>query len=134
MGHLVMSTGDMPFLLGDLNLLAGDYRESGTKGKIVAVFHGDAGYLVLNDKAYNADRHILNDERYNSGRHAKSRNPYAELMAGLMNQDVQIELCGATAKANHWGNADLLPGVKVNTDAMARVTQLEQEGYTLIYE
>ena len=54
--------------------------------------------------------------------------------AGLMEQGVQIELCGATAKANHWGNADLLPGVKVNTDAMARVTELEQKGFTLIYQ
>ena len=42
--------------------------------------------------------------------------------------------CGATAAANHWINKDLLPGVKVNTNAMVRVTQLEQDGYTLIYE
>jgi len=32
MGHLVMSTGDMPFLLGDLNLLATDYKKWGTTG------------------------------------------------------------------------------------------------------
>jgi intracellular sulfur oxidation DsrE/DsrF family protein len=121
-GQLVFGPGDMPFLLGDLNLLAGDYRQWGTKGEIVAVFHGDAAYLVLNDTAYNADRHV------------KSGNPYAELIAGLMNQGVQIELCGATAAANHWVNSDLLPGVKVNTNAMVRVTQLEEEGYTLIYE
>jgi intracellular sulfur oxidation DsrE/DsrF family protein len=133
-GHLVFAPGDMPFLLGDLNLLASDYKEWGTKGTIVAVFHGDAAYLVLNDKAYNADRHVLSDDRYNAGGRAKSGNPYAELMAGLMKQGVQIELCGATAKANHWGNADLLPGVKVDTNAMVRVTQLEQEGYKLIYE
>ena len=64
----------------------------------------------------------------------KSGNPYAELIGELMKQGVEIELCGATDKANHWGNADLLPGVKVNTDAMVRITQLEQQGYTLIYE
>jgi intracellular sulfur oxidation DsrE/DsrF family protein len=51
-----------------------------------------------------------------------------------MEQGVKIELCGATAAANHWGNADLIPGVKVNTNAMVRVTQLEQDGFTLIYE
>ena len=51
-----------------------------------------------------------------------------------MEQGIQIELCGATAVANHWTNKDLLPGVKVNTNAMVRVTQLEQQGYTLIYE
>ena len=134
MGHLVMSTGDMPFLLGDLNIMAVHYREWGTKGKIVAVFHGDAAYLVLNDNAYNADRRILNNESYNAGQHVKTGNPYAQLMAKLMNEGVQIELCGATAKANHWGNADLISGVKVDTDAMVRVTQLEQQGYTLIYE
>jgi intracellular sulfur oxidation DsrE/DsrF family protein len=124
----------MPYLLGDLNLLASDLKKWGINGKIVAVFHGDAAYLVLNDKAYNTDRRILSHDRYNVGQHAKAGNPYGELMVGLMNQGVQIELCGATAKANHWGNADLIPGVKVNTNAMVRVTQLEQEGYTLIYE
>ena len=51
-----------------------------------------------------------------------------------MKQGVQIELCGATAKAHHWVNADLLPGVMVNTDAMVRVTQLVQEGYVQIKE
>jgi DsrE/DsrF-like family len=61
-------------------------------------------------------------------------NPYGKLLAGLMEQGVQIELCGATAAANHWGNADLIPGVKINTNAMVRVTQLEQDGLTLIYE
>jgi hypothetical protein len=42
---------------------------------------------------------------------------------------VQIEVCGATAKAHGWDNAELLPGVKVNTDAMARTTELVQEGF-----
>ena len=133
-GHLVFAPGDMPFLLGDINLLASDYKEWATKGKIVAVFHGDAAYLILNDAAYNADRHILTDDKYNAGQQVKTGNPYAAMITGLMNKGVQIELCGATAAANHWGNADLLPGVKVNTNAMVRVTQLEQQGYTPIYE
>ena len=51
-----------------------------------------------------------------------------------MDQGVQIELCGATAAANHWGNVDLLPGVKVDTNAMVRVTELELKGFTMIYE
>jgi len=83
---------------------------------------------VLNDSAYNADRRILNNDSYNAGQHVKTGNPYAELILGLMNHGVQIELCGATAAAN------LFPGVKVDTNAMVRVTQLEQQGYTLIYE
>jgi intracellular sulfur oxidation DsrE/DsrF family protein len=120
-GHLVLN-GDMPFALGDIHLLASDYQQWGTKGKIVVIFHGDAAHLVLNDSAYNFNRHVT------------TGNPYKGLMDELTKQGVQLELCGATAKGNHWGNADLLPGIKVNVDAMVRVTQLEQDGFTLIYQ
>jgi intracellular sulfur oxidation DsrE/DsrF family protein len=120
-GHLVLA-GDMPFVIGDLHLLASGYGDGKTKGEIIAVFHGDAAYLMLNDRSYNANRHV------------QTGNPYEKLIEGLMKQGVQIELCGATATANHWINADLLPEVKVNTDAMVRITQLEQKGFTLIYE
>jgi len=47
---------------------------------------------------------------------------------------VKVELCGATATVHHWGNADLLPGIKVNTDAMARMAQLAQQGFIEITE
>lgn len=120
-GHLVL-LGDMPFFIGDMNLLASDLAEWNVDGRIVAVFHGDAAYLMLNDDTYNTNRHV------------QTGNPYGKLIAGLMKQGVHIELCGATAAANHWGNADLLPGIKVNTNAMVRVTQLQQQGYALIYE
>jgi intracellular sulfur oxidation DsrE/DsrF family protein len=126
-GHLVLN-GDMPFFLGDMDLLASDLSDWNVKGEIIAVFHGDAAYLLLNDESYDANRHVQ------TGHPVQTGNPYAKLIAGLMEQGVQIELCGATAAANHWGNANLLPGVKVNTNAMVRVTQLEQKGFTLIYE
>jgi len=121
MGHLVFA-GDAPFALRDLHLLADDFRDWNTQGKIVAVFHGDAAYVVLNDDTYNSVRHVT------------TGNPYKGLMADLMKEGVQIELCGATAKGNRWGNANLLSGVKVNTNAMVRLTQLEQDGYKMIYE
>jgi intracellular sulfur oxidation DsrE/DsrF family protein len=120
-GHAAYA-GDMPFALGDINFLASDFREWNTKGQIIVVFHGDAAYLILNDESYNANRHV------NTG------NPYKIILTALMEKGVQLELCGATAKGNHWGNANLLPGIKVNVNAMVRVTQLEQEGYTLIYQ
>jgi intracellular sulfur oxidation DsrE/DsrF family protein len=120
-GHAVLN-GDMPFALGDINLLASNVREWNAKGQIVMVFHGDAAYLILNDESYNANRHV------------STGNPYKPILNGLMEKGVQLELCGATAKGNHWGNANLLSGVKVNVNAMVRVTQLEQQGYTLIYQ
>jgi intracellular sulfur oxidation DsrE/DsrF family protein len=120
-GHAVFN-GDMPFALGDVNLLATDVRDWNAKGQIVVIFHGDAAYMILNDETYNSNRHIT------------TGNPYKGLLNGLMEKGVEVELCGATAEGNHWGNANLLPGVKVNVNAMVRLTQLEQQGYTLIYE
>ena len=123
-----MLNGDMPFFIGDMDLLVTNLSDWNVKGDVIAVFHGDAAYLVLNDDAYNANRHVQ------TGHPVRSGNPYGKLLTGLMDQGVQIELCGATAAANHWGNADLLPGVKVNTNAMVRVTELEQKGFTMIYQ
>ena len=114
--------GDMPIALGHLELLVNDYRELNAKGRIIAIFHTDAGHVTLDDRAYNAARHVT------------TGNPYKGLLVGLMKQGVQVELCGATAKAYHWGNDDLLPGVKVNNDAMVRLTQLGLEGYVQIKE
>jgi intracellular sulfur oxidation DsrE/DsrF family protein len=85
---------------------------------VIAVFHTNAGHVTLHDIAYNADRNIA------------TGNPYKD----LQKRGVEIELCGATAKAHHWGNADLLPGIKVNTDAMARTTPLVQQGFVKITE
>lgn len=121
MGHAVFG-GDTPFALGDIKLLATDLREWHASNRVVMIFHGDAAYMVLNDDAYNANRHATTGNRFKSA--------INELMA----MGVQVELCGATASANHWGNADLLPGVKVNVNAMVRITQLEQNGYTMIYQ
>jgi intracellular sulfur oxidation DsrE/DsrF family protein len=114
--------GDMPIALGHMDLLANDFRELNAKGRIIAVFHTDAGHATLDDMAYNAARHVT------------TGNPYKGLLLDLMKRGVQMELCGATAKANNWANEDLLPGVKVNTDAMVRVTQLTLEGYAQIKE
>ena len=120
-GHAVY-LGDTLFALGDIDLLATDVRDWNAKGQIVVILHGDAAYLILNDETYNANRHVM------------TGNPYKKVLNDIMSKGVQLELCGATAKGNHWGNANLLPGVKVNVNAMVRVTQLEQEGYALIYQ
>jgi hypothetical protein len=41
---------------------------------------------------------------------------------------------GGTAEVHSWGNEDVLPGIKINTDAMAKMTQLVQEGLMQISE
>lgn len=120
-GALVFE-GDLPASLFHLQLIENDISDWHAKSEVIAVFHTNAGHATLHDSAYNADRNVA------------TGNPYKELIAELMKRSVQVELCGATAKAHNWTNTDLLPGIKVNTDAMARTTQLVQEGFVKITE
>jgi intracellular sulfur oxidation DsrE/DsrF family protein len=114
--------GDLPASIFHLQLITKDVAAWGGTSQIIAVFHTNAGHVTLHDDAYNVDRLIA------------TGNPYKQLVLALMKQGVQVELCGATATVHGWGNADLLPGIKVNTDAMARMSQLAQEGFVEITE
>ena len=114
--------GDLPAAIFHLQLIEDDITGWNAKAEVIAVFHTNAGHVTLHDGAYNTERNVT------------TGNPYKELVADLVKRGVQIELCGATAKVHRWGNADLLPGIKVNTDAMARTTQLVQEGFVKITE
>jgi intracellular sulfur oxidation DsrE/DsrF family protein len=114
--------GDLPASLFHLHLIVNDISNWTAKSQVVAVFHTNAGHVTLHDQAYNADRNIA------------TGNPYRLLVTDLMERGVQVELCGATAKAHGWGNADLIPRIKINTDAMARTIQLVQEGFVKISE
>ena len=51
-----------------------------------------------------------------------------------MKRGVEVELCGATATVHQWGNDDLLVEIKINTNAMARMSELVQEGFVQITE
>jgi len=114
--------GDLPASIFHLQLITKDVADWNAKAQVIAVFHTNAGHVTLHDQAYNVDRMV------------STGNPYKELVAGLLKRGVQVELCGATAAVHHWGNEDLLPGIKVNTDAMARMCQLAQEGFVEITE
>jgi len=114
--------GDLPASIFHLQLIENDIADWHAKSEVIAVFHKNAGHVTLHDIANDADRNIA------------TGNPYKDLIGDLQKRGVQIELCGATAKAHHWGTADLLPGIKVNTDAMARTTQLVQQGFVKIAE
>jgi intracellular sulfur oxidation DsrE/DsrF family protein len=114
--------GDLPAALFHLQLITGDIADWGAKSDVITVFHTNAGHVTLHDDAYNAARNIA------------TGNPYKKMVADLVAIGVRIELCGATAKANGWVNADLLPDVKINLDAMARTIELVQHGYVKITE
>ena len=114
--------GDLPAALFHMGVIVDDIAGWNAKSQVIAVFHTNAGHVTLHDLAYNVDRNI------------STGNPYRQLVTDLMAKGVQIELCGATAKAHGWGNADTIPEVKVNTDAIARTTQLVKDGFVKISE
>jgi len=112
--------GDVPAGIKYMHLLAARFKQTGTQGRIIGIFHGNAAYLTLNDKPYGAYRLV------------ETGNPYKNLLISLMEQGVQIEVCAVSMKSNGWGNQDLLPGMKVNAGAVGRLIQLVQEGYIQI--
>ena len=114
--------GDLPASIFHLQLIIDDVADAGASSEIIAVFHTNAGHVTLHDDAYNANRNI------------DTGNPYKKLVANLFKRGAKIELCGATAKAHGWVNSDLLPDIRVNTDAMARTTQLVQMGFVKMSE
>jgi len=114
--------GDLPAALFHLGLLMDDISNWKASSRVIAIFHTNAGHVTLNDQRYNRERNIDNG------------NPYRQLVANLMARGVEVELCGATAKVHGWGNTDTLPGVKINTDAMARTTELVQNGFVKVSE
>ena len=114
--------GDLPAAIFHMGLIVDDVADWKAKSQVVVVFHTNAGHPTLHDQAYNKDRSI------------STGNPYRKLVTDLMEKGVRVELCGATARVHGWGNADLIPGIKVNTDAMARLTQLVQDGFVKISE
>ena len=113
-------SGDMPVGLKHMSLMLERFKQAGTELSLVAVFHGDAGYMLLNDETYNAVR------KTGTG------NPYKGMVENLIKQGAHVEECAITMKANKWGNENLLPGVKVNSGALGRIVQLEQEGYVML--
>jgi len=110
-----------PVGLSQMRMMVKKFNHDHTRWKIDAVFQGAAGYMALNDKAYNQVMHV------------RTGNPYRGQIEALFHQGVDIEECGVTMRAHHWGNKQLLPNVKVNAGALARIIQLEQQGYIEIH-
>ena len=110
--------GEQSVGLTHMKLLVQRFKADQTRSQIIAVFHGQAGFMMLDDVAYN------------KARRTERGNPYKLLIAELQKEGVQFEECGQTAKTNNWINADFLPGVKVNAGANLRLVELVQSGFT----
>lgn len=109
--------GDEPAGLSYIRVMTSHFSQVGIKPQIIAVFHGESGYMLLDDETYNRVR------KWQGG------NPYKKQIAEFQKLGVQFEECGKTMVDNHWINGDMLPGVKINAGANFRVIELVQQGY-----
>lgn len=109
--------GDEPTGLAFLHVLTERFQADGTNAQLVAVFHGDIGYMLLDDSAYNRVRN------------SQKGNPYKQQISALTKAGVAMEECGETMLRNHWSHGDLLAGVKVTTSANLRIIDLVQQGF-----
>jgi intracellular sulfur oxidation DsrE/DsrF family protein len=112
--------GDEPTGLQFLKVMTARFAAEGTKSDLVAIFHGDGGYMLLDDASYDRVRNW------------QGGNPYKDQILALMEAGVDIEECAETMRLNGWTNADLIPGAKVNTGANFRIVELVQQGYVQI--
>ncbi|MFN3348481.1 DsrE family protein [Pseudorhodoplanes sp.] len=117
--HLAYA-GTEPFGLLYARIMQEQFSADKTDWQVIAIFHGAAGYWALNDKAYDRVRKTT------------TGNPYAKQIAMLQKGGIRFEICGQTARDNKWVNADLLPGIAVNSGANFRIIQLVQDGFVQI--
>lgn len=117
--HLAFE-GDQPTGLQFLKIMTERFKQEGTDATIVAIFHGAAGYMALDDEAYDRVR------KWSGG------NPYKAEIEALMAAGVAFEECGQTMHDMGWVNAELIPGIKVNAGANFRIIELVQDGYVQI--
>jgi len=112
--------GDEPVGFDFLRVMLDGFATEGTKWEVVAIFHGAAGYM------------LLDDAKYNEVRNWTGGNPYKAQIRAAMTAGVSIEECAQTMRDFGWTNADLIPGVRVNSGANFRIVELVQDGFVQI--
>lgn len=110
------AAGSQPAGLSMLLNLTDAYQTHGIQGTITAVFDDAATTIILNDEAYNAQTET------------SSGNPYAETVAGLVEQGVVIAVCSNDLEGKSLTEDNLLSGVKTTSRGILLVAQLAREG------
>lgn len=120
MEHLAFA-GDMPVGITHMGLMIDHFKQTNSPYTMIAVFHGPAGYMLLDDRPYDQVRK------------GTAGNPYKSALMALVGRGVALEMCAVTMKAFGWTNAQLLPVAKVNAGAEVRLVQLQQMGYVAVH-
>lgn len=87
------------------------------------VVHDQPAYWFLNDAGW---------KKAKGKNHAAPRdhNPHKELIQGLIDAGVDIEVCAVTLKSKGWSEDDLLPGIQTTVAGVPRAVDLQLMGYT----
>ncbi|WP_427450569.1 DsrE family protein [Litorimonas sp. WD9-15] len=97
--------------------------------------HADAGVALKNmDIAlvvHGGASKDLTRKDYYAAQYAGAENKNAELIKALVENGVEIYLCGQSAVYHDIDKSDLLPGVKMALSAMTAHALLQQDDYTL---
>lgn len=77
-----------------------------------------------------ASKDLMNNESY----HKKYGidNPNADMIAQLMDADVEFIFCGQSSMARNITKEELIEGVQLSLSAMTALIQLQNQGYRLI--
>ncbi|WP_081590537.1 DsrE family protein [Blastomonas sp. AAP53] len=86
--------------------------------RVAVVVHGPASFDLTHAAAYGR-------------KHDSAANANLAAIATLIENGVEIHLCGQSAVAQGISRADLAPGVKMALSAMTAHALLQQRGYTL---
>jgi len=83
--------------------------------------------LVVHNKA---SKDLITNEAYQN--RFGIDNPNAEMIAQLLDADVDILFCGQSSMSRNFPKNELIPGVQLALSAMTALIQLQNEGYTFI--
>lgn len=86
--------------------------------KAAMIIHGSATTNIMNNEAH--------EKRFGVP------NPNSELLQELMDNGVEIILCGQSSKSRDVPKESLIPGEKIALSAMTALIQLQNDGYRLI--
>lgn len=101
-----------------VNLLGTD-KVRPAPGEIVAIIHGPATPLILQNAPYAARMKI-------------AANPNVALIAALQKAGVSVRVCSQAMARNNITPAQVTPGVVVDDSALTTLANLQLRGYALI--
>lgn len=121
---LADDVGDISPALRAIAALLNTYRRHGVPAdhlQLTAVFHGPTIVLLARDAVY-------------ARRTGAQNNPNLALLRELASAGVELAVCGQSARARHYADADLVPFAQLNLSATVTFINLQTRGYVKVDE